>query len=242
MLFGTNKIATGTAFVFRQEDQAYLITNWHNVTGINPQTGKHLSPNASEPDRIHVWLTVKDNLGKWASLEIPVVDPNDNPLWLEHPTFGRKVDVVAIPFTCSEGLTIYPINEINQKEDMEVQLGHDIFILGFPFNLKPTGSFPVWKRGSIATEPDIDIDGSPKFMVDTASRNGMSGSPVILRAWHSYTSTDESIKFISGTATKFLGIYSGRIGDDDEFKAQLGIIWRADVILEIISGQKIGGK
>src|ERR1700692_2955087 len=33
-------------------NQLFFITNWHNLTGINPQTGERLSKNASEPDGV----------------------------------------------------------------------------------------------------------------------------------------------------------------------------------------------
>jgi hypothetical protein len=38
-----------------------------------------------------------------------------------------------------------------------------------------------------------------------------------------------------GRIRNFIGVYSGRIGKD-ESKAQLGIVWKARVIDEIISG------
>ena len=34
-------------------------------------------------------------------------------------------------------------------------------------------------------------------------------------------------------------IYSGRVGKD-EFKAQLGVVWKGDVIKEIIEGAVLG--
>lgn len=34
---------------------------------------------------------------------------------------------------------------------------------------------------------------------------------------------------------EFIGVYSGRIGADDEFKAQLGKVWKKRVIDEIIN-------
>ena len=37
-----------------------------------------------------------------------------------------------------------------------------------------------------------------------------------------------------GTGCDFLGVYSGRLSSKDEFEAQLGIVWRASVIEEII--------
>ncbi|MFC1491673.1 trypsin-like peptidase domain-containing protein [Nitrospinota bacterium] len=242
MIFEKAVIATGTAFVMTHDEQPHLVTNWHNVTGMNPLTGEHISTTAAEPDKFRTWLPVEGNLGAWKTIEIPVVEVDGTPLWREHPDFGRNVDVAAIPFDCPDGLTFYPVNKMGQKSDMKVSVGHDIYILGFPFSLSPIGAFPVWKRGSIATEPELDIDKLPKFMVDTASRPGMSGSPVIQRSWGSYLSDDGSMGMGTGTFTKFLGIYSGRIGAEDELKAQLGIVWRAEAITQILRSGKSGEK
>ena len=44
---------------------------------------------------------------------------------------------------------------------------------------------------------------------------------------------------IIGRIRNFLGVYSGRIGTD-EFKAQLGVVWKAHVIAEIIDAKTFG--
>lgn len=44
------------------------------------------------------------------------------------------------------------------------------YVLGYPKGLHGGDDFPVWKRASIASEPDLDIDGLPKVLVDTATR------------------------------------------------------------------------
>ena len=31
------KLASGTAFIYQFEEKLYLITNWHNVTVLNPR-------------------------------------------------------------------------------------------------------------------------------------------------------------------------------------------------------------
>lgn len=41
------------------------------------------------------------------------------------------------------------------------------------------GVFPVWKRGSIASEPLFNINLGPAILVDAVTRRGMSGSPVL---------------------------------------------------------------
>ena len=54
-----------------------------------------------------------------------------------------------------------------------------MFVLGYPKGISGGRGFPIWKRASIATEPDIQHDGLPKLLVDTATREGMSGAPVV---------------------------------------------------------------
>jgi hypothetical protein len=71
----------------------------------------------------------------------------------------------------------------------------DAFVLGYPRGMSGGGHFPVWKRATIATEPDIDLDGLPRFYIDTATREGMSGSPVYAQEvgyWLPEGETDKS--------------------------------------------------
>ena len=148
---------------------------------------------------------------------------------------GRNVDVVALPVLCATGLTSYPINRMSSTQELNVRIGQDVFIIGYPFGLSLAGGLPVWKRASVATEPAFDLGRLPKLMIDTASRSGMSGSPVVRRQYGQYQAEDGGFVVTTGAATKLLGVYSGRICADDELKAQLGIVWKADVIEEIIS-------
>lgn len=99
---------------------------------------------------------------------------------------------------------------------------------------------PIWKKASIATQPDIDS--LPKILIDTATRSGLSGSPVIMQrvGVHGMVNAQVMSETTFGRIRKFIGVYSGRIGDD-ELKAQLGIVWKAKVIDEIINA-KIKGK
>lgn len=40
------------------------------------------------------------------------------------------------------------------------KVGAEVFVLGFPLGLALQGTLPIWKRGSIASEPLIAIDGN----------------------------------------------------------------------------------
>lgn len=64
-------------------------------------------------------------------------------------------------------------------ENAYARVATEVFMLGYPKGLTLQGSIPVWKPGSIASEPLFAIlDGAPAFFVDALTRDGMSGAPV----------------------------------------------------------------
>ena len=67
----------------------------------------------------------------------------------------------------------------------------------------------------------------------------MSGSPVLAySATGTFSNTQGALLMSAhgaGPCARFVGIYSGRLGED-EMKAQLGIVWKAHVVDEIIDG------
>ena len=130
--------------------------------------------------------------------------------------------------------------------DFEPYVGDDVFVLGYPRGFDGGHELAIWKRGSIASQPNVDLEKLPKILVDTATREGMSGAPVIARrrgliiprGVQGTPGQFTGLELI-GQADTFLGVYSGRIGDD-ELGVQLGIVWKARVLEEIIVGQRIG--
>jgi hypothetical protein len=98
----------------------------------------------------------------------------------------------------------------------------------------------VWKRGSIASEPDLVKLTTRYYLVDTASRPGMSGSPVILRSRNNHVleSSNWVVTDDRKPIDRIIGIYSGRT-DDLPGEAQIGMVWHADYIDEIIDHGKI---
>jgi Trypsin-like peptidase domain len=197
-----------------------------------------LSKTAAEPNRLRVWFNRKNQLGNKVAKFVPIRDSQGAPVWFVHPQHGNRVDVVAISLTqIDPDVEPFAINTM-PNVDLAVNVGMDVFILGYPFGIGPAG-LPVWKRGSIASEPGLVPVAQLQVFVDTASRPGMSGSPVIRRNWGNYTTADGGVIMTTGTATKFVGVYSGRIAGTDPIDAQLGLTWPASFVPEIISGKKI---
>jgi hypothetical protein len=76
------------------------------------------------------------------------------------------------------------------------------------------------------------------MLVDTASRPGMSGAPVIRRSWAYHLLENGATSADSTPQSKFIGIYSGRLYTSDRTDAQLGMVWPVDDIPEVIWGKK----
>jgi hypothetical protein len=175
---------------------------------------------------------------QWEWRVIPLYHDSamQRPIWFEHPIFQRRVDVVTIPFPGLEDTAIIPANDIRLKlERIRLAPSLDVFVLGFPKGMSGGAQFPIWKRGSVATEPDMDLDGLPKVLIDTATREGMSGAPVFAQESGYWTPEDKQgpADAIFGKGRRFLGVYSGRVGDD-LFQAQLGIVWKPSAIEDVI--------
>jgi hypothetical protein len=227
-------LGTATGFLWKKGEQYFLITNWHVVSGKNPITGQHTSKHAAEPDRLQIWWFDKSDLRKRPLLWEPLRDEDGTPLWWIHPQLGNQVDVVAIPVSPDAAVDTRPINEM-AHEDLAIQVGMDVFVLGFPYGSMGNGGLAIWKRGSVASEPSIKSATIHHLLVDTASRPGMSGAPVLRRSWGSHLLEDGRIS-LTPYATRFLGVYSGRIVATDPLDAQLGMVWPERFVSDIVQG------
>ena len=242
MRIGEETIGTGTGFVYQKNDDLYLITNWHVASGRDRFSSKPLHSSSKTPEALRPMFWVKGKSHTWKAHDVPLVDRDGNPLWYQHPKNGQKIDVAALPFTCPQGLKVHPINKLPSTSNMVVEAGQDVFILGYPLNIRAGGALPVWKRGSIASEPIVDLDDLPLLLVDTATYTGMSGSPVIAKEVYHYRGLDGHLHIDHNASTHYLlvGVYSGRRKGLDGELSQLGEVWKTQVIEEIIAARCLG--
>lgn len=226
MMVSGNPLSTGTGFVCESKAGPVLVTNRHNVTGRDNNTGQCLSPTGGLPDSITIIHNKRGAFGSW----IPKVESLAGQPWIEHPTLGAKADFVALPFIDLSDVELYPY-ELPLQLDFRVGPAHNISVVGFPFGLQGGGSLAIWATGFIASEPDIDFDGMPVFLVDCRTRPGQSGSAVI---FHNdggiLPMRDGSIRAVHGATTVLLGVYSGRINKESD----LGIVWKTSAIHQLI--------
>lgn len=251
MFRGPDRLASGSSFLWESNSRTFLVTNWHNLAGINPLTNQSMSKSGVVPDRISFGLFKQvsdpDPSGfyelKFATVGISLFGECSEPRWFEHPGLGRKVDAAAIDVTQEvQGFQIAHANTLESDAILDVVASQEVFVVGFPFGLIVNAPAPIWKRGSVALDPTFDADGLPKMLVDTATREGMSGSVVIARhiiVGRDYLKKDgtKSPPVLYAKHDSVLGIYSGRHYPDLD-KAQLGIVWKRRAIEEIIAGSK----
>jgi hypothetical protein len=231
--FNDTRLGQGTGFVWKQREQYYPVTNWHVLSMRDFFIKNNLSPNGGRPNVLRTLFNIKTGSFAKERWDIEIRDDDDNPLWLVHPR--KPVDVAVLPLSPPpEGVALYPLNDL-ANTPLRIKIGMEVFILGYPFEIK-LPAFPVWKRGSIASEPDLVRFVEDYILVDTASRPGMSGAPVIRQSRTNHLLETGGVLTSSNTLTKFIGVYSGRLPTDHPHEAQIGLVWDGSLIDEIILG------
>ena len=251
MFAGEQPLGSGTSFFWLVDGRTFLVTNWHNLAGRNSLTGEVLSSSGMTPDRVafHVYKKVSepDTAGffelNFEAIKAGLLVDAWRPRWLEHPMFGRRVDVAALDVTAEvDGYQVAHANSTEGDAALDPFASQDVFVVGFPFGLIANAPAPLWKRGTIALDPSFDADGLPKMLIDTATRQGMSGSVVVARhivVGRDYPKKDgtRSQVMLYARQDSVIGVYSGRHYPDLE-KAQLGIVWKRIAIDQTIAGGK----
>jgi Trypsin-like peptidase domain len=228
---GGAALGTATGFVVERDTRRYLITNWHVASGRRSDNGAVLSPIGAVPVQLAVLHNAAGTLGTWSARVEPLYDSGGAPRWREHPTLRRQVDVVALELTQTAGIAVHAHDPWANSPGIAVGVAQGVEIIGFPFGLTGGAGLGIWVRGSIATEPAFDYDNLPRFLVDSRTRPGQSGSPVLIYAvGGAVPMADGSTAIMSGAVEQFLGVYSGRINDQSD----LGYVWKASVVREIV--------
>jgi hypothetical protein len=197
---------------------------------------------------------------------IPLYDEN-NALFYVHPDNWPRIDVIAIPFNpfathnisgytegkkesfsiqLSDGTgksTIRAIQDYLAPKDLTkkwmaaVDVTEEVFIPSYPHNITDYYYNPIWKRATIASDPKIDWKEERKFLIDSASSSGMSGASVFYYNTQGIVNIGSVRYQLNNPAAIHAGIYVGRIGVTDKADPQVGTVWHASVVDEIIDGK-----
>jgi S1-C subfamily serine protease len=233
--FEETRLGHGTGFMWKKENQFYMVTNWHVLSMQDFFTRANLRPDAGRPNILRTLFNVQAGSFDKQRWDIRIRDEHGKPMWLVHPSRRVDVAVLPIPFKPEELIiSLYPLNLLANAR-LRIEVGMEVFVLGYPFGIKPP-AYPVWKRGSIASEPQLARLTTDYILVDTASRPGMSGAPVIRRSWSNHMVEPGFIAVVDTPVNTFIGIYSGRVPTDHPHEAQIGLVWSEYLIDEIIAG------
>ena len=237
MLFQDKFLAHGTGFLTETKAGFALITARHNLTGRHHETGKCLQTHLAVPDRIAVHFCVEEpNAHMFIACEQPIYS-NDQPLWVEHPTLGANMDVVALPIKYLPNKNFCYLSVYQKITDLVLAPTSRVNVIGYPdmgTSEQKKHKFPVWATGFIASEPNIHQEDT--FLVDCRGRSGQSGAPVIQyfadgQVSLPLASGGTSIVMYSQPMVHFAGLYAGRISKDSD----LGIVWKASRIQELVA-------
>jgi hypothetical protein len=163
--------------------------------------------------------------------------------WYQHPS-KNLYDVAAINlFPLVERHQFVGANEVATQYDMRIDVGSTVFILGYPLGFTHFANTPIWKSGTIASEPHLETETSfSRVVIDATTRQGMSGSPVFLREKTHYIS--EKGEIVSTTnASRWIGIYSSRpdlkavqMTLDEDRRAEVGFFLKSAFAETVITG------
>jgi Trypsin-like peptidase domain len=232
-----HSLSTATGFVVERNGHRFLVTNWHVVTGRRPETKAVLSQTGGVPDEVIILHNQVGAPGTWVPRVEGLYDPSGDPLWREHPVHRHAVDVVALELTQLDDVDVYAHDPWASSPGVATGVTSGLSIVGFPFGITGGGGLGVWVQGTIATEPSLDFDGMPRFLIDSRTRPGQSGSPVL--AYHAggaLPMQGGGTTVFGGPVEQIVGVYSGRISD----KSDLGFVWKAAALCENVDSGVAG--
>jgi hypothetical protein len=253
---GNRTVSQGTGFLYAttrggEVDMVFLVTNYHVVTGNEPQ-----SLARAQGDRLQFYFhKSREEPTSHFPVNIPLYTKTGEPIWIQSTQYP-EADVVLVPIVPelydAQG-QMFVFSQEHTEIDMKVRPSTQATLLGYPYGFFDTRNFlPVWKTGHLATEPSVDFQGEPVFLVDVSAFPGMSGAPVVAVSNSVYE--NEVGQMMSGVQRKLLGVFSAmrmvktrQAADGTDMLSpgstpnpgdslQLGYVWKAGLINDIARG------
>jgi hypothetical protein len=262
-MFNETKLSDATGFFLTGDLEGKLVlwlaTNWHVLSGRHAEKPhRPLDRNCCLPNKLRLTLhsEVDENGNKvpvfLQEQFISLYDDDGNAVWYQHCD-GPLIDIAVINVgSAFDKAKVFGINQLASDYDMLIEIGNEVFILGYPLGFEFHKKMPIWKRGSIACEAYYETaETQSKILIDATTRSGMSGSPVIMRAKTHYISEEPGKIIMKANATRFIGIYSSRPAPvsnssphESDGRHELGFVYKSGVAQEVITkgipGPKLG--
>lgn len=261
-----------TGFFIRVRSAILLLTNWHVVTGLDPHDPSRSRFDVGPPH--YLKLTVLSRTRQTlVELSVPLYDRTLSPMWREHPNRNRiDIAVIELPHKLQEHFEFVDIHSVEDDTAIAGEVAKEVFILGYPFNKVDLEAqfggespyyLPIWKRGSIATEPSLAFGGRV-VLIDSLSREGMSGAPVVVAeerggmrgktegadavirrlaagdARALYELDASQVEHVTTKRFRLFGIYSGTIGSTRLAEVALGKCWTVDTLRDTVANAQPG--
>ena len=247
-------LGSGTGFFYLppKSDKLYLVTNYHVLTSSDPRTPDILIHGVTaRPEEIRYRLLSRPNL----ELVTGSVDLTSTTLF-EHPRRADGVDIAAVAVTPPSSGLFLTQGSLGLVEDIELTVGGELFIVGFPFGIGAGDFLPIWKRGTIASEPNFQPNGLDMFYIDATTKPGMSGSPVFAAESRDFLKLDDEASkafaewergerepmdviellhrkeppAVRKRDLRLVGVYSGRLTTQGGDDTQVGIVWKRELL------------
>lgn len=246
---GTKELSQGTGFFFVKDNALYLVTNYHVITGSAPSEGK----NPIGDSIVFYFHKEKENPKNVKEITYPLFTKSGLQVWESSKEFkNADVSVIPIPSKLYEGCQVNAINEKWAEATIKVRPTSPLTLVGYPYGYyDKLNSLPIWKTGSIASEPYVDFEDKPLFIIDISAFPGMSGAPAFVIVNGAYEL--ESGATTVGRVQKFMGIYASmqmltemkylellpssnkKPGIINTESLQLGHVWKASLIFRMIN-------
>lgn len=240
-----------SAFYYRYKNRPFLISNWHVFSGRDWLTGQLVSQSTGYiPQNIGFRSLALSGDGRHVEFQRPGwrfrLDDKFTEFLREPPRIdGYPVDIWAMPlpegflpgpdpnrkiFSGSENFSCF-INDL-ASEKIGTSTGDECFVIGYPLSNFEAAQLPVWKKGSIASEPLLGLGPYKAFLLDVASTSGMSGSPVVRFARGPNEYSHGMVR--QSLSLRLVGVYGGRLLQQELERTNLGYTWFSSVIDQVI--------
>lgn len=237
-------VSHGSGCFWRNGKLIYLLTARHVLTGRSPFDNAIMSPTGYIPQRLRVYPLVVAETGEMvrAATELEVPEPEH---LIADPGFNElRTDIAALACFTDENRRIRCLNDIGDLfVEIYTQVGMDCAIVGYPTTHFRQLMLPVWRRGSIASEPSLPIDGKPMFLLDAATAPGFSGSPVFRRHIGPLPELqpDGSLVILGDRimSTSLVGIYAGRL-QHPHYGGEIPFVFYANRIPDMFASAPAG--
>jgi hypothetical protein len=236
----------GTSFVFRDaasppNHQLFLVSNKHVIEGADEgylyfaEEGADGLPKVGEP-----FFFKSDMFStQWHGHPNPDIDVAVMPLSWQLDLIARGGKRAFLrPITLDDVAT--------PSEFQNLDVTAPVLFVGFPNGMFDQKHYlPIFRRGYVATAPDLDFNGQPVFLIDASVFPGSSGSPVFT-VGDSILGGTPALKLLGVVAAVYTQPTEGRISwrplparqeavPTVDQMIDLGIVFKARCIRETIT-------